>query len=772
MNRVATRHRRRTGAALLAVTFFAATGRPSAASGPVTTTALPAGQPGSASRLVAGLLSLPSQQPPGEIARHFVAGRADLLAGTSADALVTGPSRHLPDGALVELGQRHRGLPVIGPSAAVRTDADGRVRWARSSLRAIPADLSTEPRVPASAALTAAGVATADASTRTHVRPELVVWALSEAAAPRLAWRLRLPTDRRRLERWEVVIDAETGAELGRRNLVLRAAGHRARIYRDNPVATPDLVEVTLNRLPVGATRLTEPDLTATSCRDRGECEVIFDTAWHVCTLEQAAETGPAGDFLAITMSSDPFDRLDAFAELSIYAHAARAYAFFRTLTGDPSFTVAGGRVTAVANTLAEGQPCDDGRPLPGDELVPFDNALFMPADETDGAGPQMWFGQGLVADYGIDGDVVYHELAHGLITTLAPDLGWTLAHRHGIDVTPGGLVEGLPDYLAAALSESSRIGEYVDATSPYGPVINRDLASQRRCPADLGGEAHYDGLIVSGALWEIREGLAAGSRDAFDRAVVTAIDALGADGNFASFGAALLAEVETALGAPAAATARTVLADRGVDECQGMVHELGPDDVHPYLFTGGFVDFTFAGGAPVQFRIVLDSEAAGLKVRVGSVIGGFDLAIKPGEAPIEWPDGVLEAGIRVETILGELDVPGDGVYEKVVRGPFPAGVYHVQITVPDGTWSEVVDVGVAPTDDVPPLPPAGPDAGPGDGPDDSEDNGEGGGCGCQTDGGAGSSAGLGLLLAALAVIRRRPRRQASERFRYARHRP
>jgi MYXO-CTERM domain-containing protein len=762
MKRSPTRGGCRTGSTLFAVTWIALTGGPAAAS-PISTSARP-------TRLVSGMLSTPSQLSPDVIARRFVASRADLLAGAPAAALVTGPARHLPDGALVEFGQRYRGLPVVGSSAAVRTDALGRVRWARSSLRAIPDDLSTAPRIEVSAALTAAGVATSDAATRSRARSELVVWALSESAAPRLAWRLRLPTDRRRLERWEVVIDAVTGAELGRRNRVLRAARHRARIYPDNPVATPDLVEVTLDRLPAGATRLTDPDLTATSCRDRDECEVIFETAWHVCTLEQAAEAGPAGDFLSIVMSSDPLDPLDAFAELSVYAHAARAYAFFRTLTADPFFTVTGGPITAVANALAEGQPCDDGRPQEGDELVPFDNAIFLPADETDGAGPQMWFGQGYLADFGIDGDVVYHELGHGLVTTLAPDLGWTLPHPHGIDVTPGGLVEGLPDYLAAALSESSRIGEYVDATSPVGPVIDRDLANQRRCPIDLTGESHDDSLIVSGALWEIRGGLAEEQRATFDRAVVTAIDALGADGNFETFGHALRAEVETALGAPAAAAAAAVLASRGVDDCDDMVRELGPDDLHRHLVAGAFVGLDFAGGAPVQFRIVLDHEAAGLKVRASGVSWGgdtaiispFNLAIKPGAAPIEWPDGVLEAGIREETILGELDLPPDGVLEKVVRGPFPAGVYHVQVTCPEGTLTELVDIGVAPTDDVTPLPPSGADAGPGAGPDDGGDDSESGGCGCQTDGRGGGAAGLGILFAAaLATRRRRIRREA-----------
>src|SRR5687767_7528661 len=86
-----------------------------------------------------GLLSAPSRLAPDEIARGFVAGKSNL----AADALSVRATRPLARGSLVAIGQRHRGLPVIGTSAAVRLDDQGRVRWARSSLRAIDLDRVT-----------------------------------------------------------------------------------------------------------------------------------------------------------------------------------------------------------------------------------------------------------------------------------------------------------------------------------------------------------------------------------------------------------------------------------------------------------------------------------------------------------------------------------------------------------------------------------------------------------------------------------------------------
>ncbi|HEU5057012.1 MAG TPA: hypothetical protein VFU21_10830, partial [Kofleriaceae bacterium] len=80
-----------------------------------------------------GLLSGPTRQAPAEVARATLAG----TAGLAADALSIRSQRALARGSLVAVGQSHRGLPVVGTSAAVRLDEQGRVRWVRSSLRAI-----------------------------------------------------------------------------------------------------------------------------------------------------------------------------------------------------------------------------------------------------------------------------------------------------------------------------------------------------------------------------------------------------------------------------------------------------------------------------------------------------------------------------------------------------------------------------------------------------------------------------------------------------------
>ena len=690
---------------------------------------------------------------------------ADPPAGVSPADLVAGPARPLPDGALTEISQRHHGLPVLGASAAVRTAADGRVLWSRSSLRAIPDDLSLIPRTTADEALVAAGV-TGAAAAGAHA--ELVVWALS--STPRLAWLLRLPIDRRRLELWEIAVDATTGDPLARRNLARSAGGHLARIYPDNPVATPDLAEVTLDRLAPGATRLVDPDMDATSCVDLGHCEVFLDVAYHACTEGPIVSVGADGDFLGVTVPEDPLDPDDPFAELSAYAHAAKAIAFFRTLAG-PAGLCGGATWWGGPTPRGRGGRGAAGAPPPGSTVTPMDNAMFLPPDPTTGSGPQAYFGQGAIADFALDGDVVYHELAHGLVFTLAPQLGWTAYHPHGIDTTPAGLVEGLPDFLAAALSGSSKIGEYIDAMAVESevamPILDRDLATPRRCPEDLVGMPHDDGRIVASALWAIRVGLAEEQRADFDRAVVTAIDALDASSGFETFGAAVGAEVEATLGGGAAAEARAVLAEHGVDACDGLVRTLGPDERHDYLVVGNVVDFTVMPAAPLQFRVELEAEAASLAVTFATTTSAFDVAVKPGDAPIEWTDDVMEPGLRVETIVGDFGPEGQGPYEVLVRGPFPAGVYHLQLLAPiidESTISiaDITGIGVAPSDRVPPDPDPGADAGPDD---EDEDVGDDDGGGCAVAPGVHSTGTL-FLLAVVAMLARGRRRSRGRRHR------
>ena len=95
--------------------------------------------------------------------------------------------------------------------------------------------------------------------------------------------------------------------------------------------------------------------------------------------------------------------------------------------------------------------------------------------------------------------DVVYHEFGHSL-------------HAHsiidGVGAFDGGLSEGLSDYLAATITNDPGMGRGFFYTN--GPLRHIDPDdTEARWPEDVG-EVHKTGLIIAGALWDLRKQLVA----------------------------------------------------------------------------------------------------------------------------------------------------------------------------------------------------------------------------------------------------------------------
>jgi cysteine-rich repeat protein len=96
--------------------------------------------------------------------------------------------------------------------------------------------------------------------------------------------------------------------------------------------------------------------------------------------------------------------------------------------------------------------------------------------------------------------DIVFHEFGHS-------------THAHEIIVGVGAyesnLTEGLADFNAANITEDSGIGRGLD----YTDAAQRDIdpaGYERVYPADISPDPHTTGLIVSGALWDLRKALIA----------------------------------------------------------------------------------------------------------------------------------------------------------------------------------------------------------------------------------------------------------------------
>lgn len=119
---------------------------------------------------------------------------------------------------------------------------------------------------------------------------------------------------------------------------------------------------------------------------------------------------------------------------------------------------------------------------------IPFCNAYY--------AGSQVVMGSGTAdcADLGTWIPVMYHEYGHAITDAVYGAAG----------DPPGEMHEGFSDYFASTLSGDPRAGPEI-----LGPgTMFRTIDNKLRTPEDFSGEAHIDGTILAGALWDLRERL------------------------------------------------------------------------------------------------------------------------------------------------------------------------------------------------------------------------------------------------------------------------
>ena len=192
------------------------------------------------------------------------------------------------------------------------------------------------------------------------------------------------------------------------------------------------------------------------------------------------------------------------------------------------------------------------------DLIKPYDHNVFFQGDR----------------DFAYDGDVVFHEFMHAVTTSLVNKLNSLGINQWGIHSEPGSLNEGWSDYFAAAFNNKPAIGSYAAIRGGFGEASMRDVDNKLRCPEDVIGEIHNDGLVWSGALWEIRQkfmkNLGQNGAIEFDRAVLIALAQAKTTEDFKAQSQKLLKSIHErpALGPNIAQMAQEVLIKRGVANC------------------------------------------------------------------------------------------------------------------------------------------------------------------------------------------------------------
>ncbi|MDB4965879.1 MAG: hypothetical protein JWN44_1568 [Myxococcales bacterium] len=630
--------------------------------------------------LAAGMLSPPSRAPVESIAAGYLE-----RSGVAAARLMRAEVAPVGDGTVVRYRQQHAGLPVIGGSVVLRIDGRGQVRRVASSMFDLGAiDVTPSVTMPAAvAAARARGAFGAGAG------QSVLAIAPGAAGAARLVWAVRLPPTPQLLENAIYFVDAHDGRVLKRLDLIKYAG--MARVFQKNPteagnatvtVPFPDLFT------PTGAT-LTSPLLQGYDCVDEGEKKMInmggFTADVHICTVRQKA-TAANQDYTAYLPQTEPATApnngcpgvsaqpADEFSEQHMYWHVANTYAFFRTLfgaLGNGDFKL---RITA-----------QDGKPLPvavnlctinlstldfAGPLLPFDNAFFSPgagnpiSDLLIGGLDSIMFGQGSVADFAYDADVISHEFTHAVIDTLGRLNPAGFEDTQGLTDDPGAMNEGLADYFSSAMGGDPLVGEYGGKNIPGNGAAEgavRNLDNKDLCADDRWGEVHQDSQAFSASLWAARVAIAGDPKAAgfdaaraksFDVAVLAALQSFPDQVDMPMAAAAIAAETEMKIDAAARKKVEDAFA----------AHKLSPKCDRVITWTGTnkksvlFLDGTGSANAPmganrvpgyVQWKVDVPADSDSITVSAtlqsqGGAFGGgaaaaLELVVGPAGQPITW---------------------------------------------------------------------------------------------------------------------------------------
>jgi MYXO-CTERM domain-containing protein len=653
------------------------TGQAAAAPGPLL--------PGSPTRL--------HRNTPDARAREVLSARAPASRSLSLSHVGTYTR---PDGSkLVRFRETHAGLPVLSRGASVLLDASGNPTTFATARLETRFPAQSTPVTSAAAAALAAGQSFSGTDGR-------LAW-LSTPGGARLVWvfyRGLVPGTPRSPV---VVVDAVSG----RIRLAFDATrfDRGATVFEENPVATPTASAVTLSTLAQGATKLEDARIRALTCVDTQK--LIGKWGIHMCELLPKVVADTSGDF-PYTYASDTAAE-DEFAEVSMYFHTAKAYAFYESL-GMPELTFK--PLTVVAN-LRFPQGWDSGNvtkmkdtSLP---LEPYDNAFFSPQSPYpglfQGVTGGLFFGQGKAADFAYDGDVVYHELGHALVDRTIDLAPYWLLDEQGASPAPGAMNEALSDYFSSALTGDGKVGEYAAKNTAYssGEKVIRNLDNAYSCPKNIAGEVHIDSTFFSGALWSVRSALPEADRNVFDTALVTAmIGAPSGELGYHELGELFRAALEaSSLGKPAADALAAELDKRGVfPRCKRQLEFKGqPISSTEWKLANGF----FAAGRPyvsleqsasyapglMQIHVPLESDTETLKVQWEnhSLGGQYDL----GPDAVPYTPALLvrfaadpmvfsyDAGVAVNADLHETDTSaGRTVTLDVPKGSTDAWVMVV----------------------------------------------------------------------------------------------
>ncbi|MDC0670774.1 hypothetical protein [Nannocystis radixulma] len=276
---------------------------------------------------------------------------------------------------------------------------------------------------------------------------------------------------------WTVYVDAATGAPLARVSTVVSASGtvlydvpERSPSYGDRVLRPAPFLDVTIDDVPATTDVAGVVGFDAATVQIglgvRGEFVRIINQAGELASQVVALDEGSEVQWSG---ADDP--HLDAQLTAYIAANAAKEYV--RAIASEPLAWLDGQMNVTVSDGSGACNAMSNG-----DDLFFYDGSENC---ENTARIP----------------DVVYHETGHSVHNqALIP----------GVGLFEGALSEGISDYLSATMTGDPRMarGFFLDSQ----PLRDLDPDGYEWHWPEDRGEAHDEGRIIGGTLWDLRVAL------------------------------------------------------------------------------------------------------------------------------------------------------------------------------------------------------------------------------------------------------------------------
>jgi hypothetical protein len=705
--------------------------------------------------LMGGDLSRPSKEAALDVALAFVGRNRDLFA-VGAEALAVVDQSPNAIGRTLRFEQTYEGLPVVGADLVVVVRRDGVVRIVSSSLE----DLGAVGTRPVWTAADASDMARSRAhwflpASRPYTR--LVVLALQGEG--RLAWEVSFGRMPALLSNIWAYVDAKTGEVLRLENRVRFA--YKGEAFASNPgsFGAPSMQPVTVDLdVPEGGYAYDGDGGTRTACDydagaadcaacPGGKCVWLSQELYlsrncadyhqtvpldlsgmglpidkidaHMCTEVQTASADADGGYFyeweGDNYGLDDLNPADKFAEVQMYYHVGYVYDYFLALMdglpqdwqGHPEPPLRATVNFQIPFNMSGGMPSLEdllGMADPNGPLYPFDNAMFMPGGPTGIPGfsrdyDSILFGQGSLADFGWDGDVIYHEFTHSVMNTASAGIGVysEFGDEWGVNVEQGGMSEGYADIYAGFLTDEPTMGEY--SLAGFGAASVRHMDGHDVCPDYLQGEVHADSPGWSQSVYQAREAAAGDDADkkrAFEQAAFIGAAAVVQKQGFATAVAAMLTATEDLLGATARDAAAEVFAQHKTDDCARVMGDEGTGSVAKATPIAAPETVDGVKGSPytpgiIQYMVTVGDGVKAVNLEMDVTASGSSLTgttAEPDMRVIVRRDNPIQFEYQGSTVVVADDVIGPAKLEGTTTSVFslvaeggaflPRGSYYV----------------------------------------------------------------------------------------------